>query len=204
MAFESRSEIEARIKATARRAFKKLAPVDGTYAFAVTGVNKMEQPAKGDADGNGAGCISLAVRVAPMKTPGDLGTVQNHLEATIWLNLPIVNPDVEGHTVDQTTTNKSTSLLSAFAPDRVPYVSKKNPDGTWDNSKETKARIQAAQVEAAVYATEIAENPDLLKDVTFVATTKQAPADKGGYYLNGITPELTSGKSFGELADASN
>ncbi len=193
---ETREQIEARIKNQARRAFKKQAPPEGKHQFVVTGTSILEQPSKGDKDGNGAGCKTLAIRVAPLAVENDLNSVQSAYETTIWATLPIVNETIEGHTVDATTTSKFTAQMSAMVPDRVPYVPAKNPDGSWDNTPATKAARQNAQVEASVLATEIEDGTFKLDDATFYGTTKNAPEDKGGYYVNGLSSELKPGEKL--------
>jgi hypothetical protein len=193
---ETRAEIEARIKNQARRAFKKEAPPEGKHQFVVTGTSLLDQPSKGDKDGNGAGCRTLAIRVAPLGVENDLGTVQSAYETTIWATIPLVNEEIEGHTVDGTTTSKFTAQMSAMVPARVPYVPAKLADGSWDNTPQTKAARTNAQIEASVLATEILDGTFKLDDQTFYGTTKNAPADKGGYYVNGLSSELKPGEKL--------
>ncbi len=196
MAFETRQQIEERIKNSARRAFQKAAPADGVYKFKVTKQNILEQPSKGDKDGKGAGCITVALTVAPLRDPEDSNSVAYEYETTKWLTLNIVNPAVENHTVDSTTDNKTTADLSAMVPDRVPHVSLKLPSGEWDNTPATKAAKNNAIIEAAVVSTEIAAGDLDLTDSYFVANTKKG---EKGYFLNSMRAELRAGEQFTSL-----
>jgi hypothetical protein len=189
---ESRAEIEARIRNQVRSNFKKESPENGTYKFVVTSTSKLDQPSKGDKDGNGAGCPTVAMRVAPIDAEG---VPQAQYETTVWLTLPTINTAIEGHTVDSTTLSKFTATMSAVAPERVPYVPAKNPDGTWDNTPGTKAARQNAQVEASVLAYEILEGTFKLEDREFYANTKKAEG-KDGYYLNSLRSELKPGETL--------
>lgn len=195
---ETREQIEQRVRNQVRKTFTKQAPADGIYQFVVTSTAKLENPSRGDREGKGAGCPTVAMRVAPLAIEGDRSSVKMQYETTVWLTLPVLNPDIENHIVDDTTSNKFKNIMAAVAPDRVPYVAAKNPDGTWDNSKATKERQLQARIDAEILAAEINEGTFNLDDLVFYATAKKAEG-KDGYYVNGLRSELAPGETLSEL-----
>lgn len=200
MSVETRADIEKRIRNAVRKNFTREVPPEGLYQFVITSARVMEQPSKGDKDGNGAGCKTIAVNVAPLATADDLSSVQPQFETVIWATVPTVNPDIEGHTVDANTTSKWTALMAAFVPDRVPFVSAKLPNGEWDNTPETKAKRINAQIEATVLATEILEGSFKLGDLLAYGTAKPGTGE-GRYFVNSLTSELKPGQKLGKLSD---
>lgn len=194
---ETRSEIEQRIRNQVRGNFKKESPENGTYRFTVLSTQLLEQPSKGDRDGNGAGCRTMAIRVAPV---GEDGTPAAQYETTVWATIPLVNDAIENHTVDSKTVSTFTSQMAAMVPERVPYVPAKLPNGEWDNTPQTKAARTNAQIEASVLATEILDGTFKLDDHTFYANTKKAEG-KDGYYLNSLRSDLKPGEKVGSLTN---
>lgn len=201
---ETPEEIQERVakEAALRGNFKKAVPVDATYEFITTSQQLMDTPARGDKNGIGAGCPQIAVRVAPT----DDGVPAMQFETTKWVILPLRNKDIENHKVDPKVTRDFVYFAQALAPERVQYVAAKLPDGSWDNTPETKA-LQAARDEAATQlAREIAAGTFTFEDARFFGDTKAAPKDKGGYYVNSVSSELQPGKKVvtPEEAEATN
>lgn len=195
---ETRAEIEARVRKQVRGNFKKEAPADGLHQFVVTGTTVLENPSRGDKDGNGAGCPTLAIRVAPLAVEDDIRTVQPSMETTIWPTLPLRNSAIEGHTVDSKTENKWTNQISALFPNLVPFVPAKTASGEWDNTPETKAARNEARVEAILIANQIINGETSLVDMTFYAITKKRE-DGDGYFVNDMRSELKPGEKFADV-----
>lgn len=187
---ESREQIEARVSKSVRRSHTSVVPVDGTYAFAITGERLMSKDnlSQGDKNGHGEGCRQIAVQVAPLEDPTDAGSARNDMEQTIWVTLAVPNTDIPNHKVSDKALSDMTRELVSLSDGRVPFVNKKNEDGTWNNSEETKVETISQQVEATLLANEIigaAKGVKKLAGNIFYASTTRKTGAKGGYFING-------------------
>jgi hypothetical protein len=173
-----RSEIEAQVK----RAMQgdQLAAV--TARFKTTSARVLEKPnAK-------TGNYTAVCDVVVLKDENDANSEDARFEETLWITLPLRNPDIEGHRVDLKTQRETARILHALFPDRVPYVSKKDANGAWRPDREVEAEETTQLVDAMVLATEIRANPKLLEDKFFYAKTAPKTTGKGSWF-NSVSPE---------------
>lgn len=173
-----RSEIEKAVRAA--MAGDQLAAV--TARFKITGARALEKPnAK-------TGNYTVVADVVPLKDENDSNSADNRFEETLWITLPLRNPDIDGHRVDLKTQRETARTLHALFPDRVPYVAKKDANGAWRPDREVAAEEESQLVESMILAAEIRANPALLVDKYFYAKTQPKSTGKGSW-INSISAE---------------
>jgi hypothetical protein len=173
-----RSAIEAEVRRTMQG--DQLAAV--TARFKVTGARALEKPnAK-------TGNFTIVADVIPLKDENDSNSGDHRFEETLWITLPLRNPDIDGHRVDLKTQRETARTLHALFPDRVPYVAKKDANGAWRPDREVAAEEESQLIESMVLATELRADATQLVGKYFYAKT--APKTTGkGVWFNSVTNE---------------
>lgn len=194
-------EIKDRQRQKVRENFRTVVPVNATMQFVVVGEGLLDQPSRGDNAGNGAGCPTYRVGVAPLAVENDIASAQHQYTQSFFITLPLVNKDIEGHEVDKKTLSKAIRNLQAIVPARVKYVDRGTPDA-WKNDKDTKRAIRAQEMEAKLVSAELARGDLKLEGCVFYADTV-AKNSGDGYFLNSMSAELQSGKTWSAPVEAS-
>lgn len=138
---------------------------------------------------NKNGYRQVVSKVYPLKDVDDAGSADFRVSESLWIPLPIRNPDIEGHTVDGKTLRDAATTFNALFPERIVFVGKKKEDGSYKTDAEYEEEKELQLMEVQTLAKEILSNPSMLDDHFFYAST--TPKDKGnGNWLNYLSPQL--------------
>jgi len=204
--FETKTQMQARIQKTEaeRRAqtranFIKAKPQEATLQFVVTSEMVGPNPSKGEYGNNnvtdlGAGSPQYIVRVAPLAVEDDETSVQMQFEETLWLTLPVLNLEIEGHTVPDELVNKRAKDFIALAPERVSYVDKGTP-GAWKNDPETRAATQRQKQATNDLSADLLAGEYKLTGHKFFGTVKHKN-NGNGYNIKKMSATAPEGYEF--------
>ncbi len=202
--FETKEAVQKRRQAEteerrqrARDMFKKSLPAEATLQFAVTGEGVGNPSKYPNLKGEGLDCPTYYVRVAPLAVENNLNSIQSQYEETIYITLPLVNLDIEGHKPGTSVTNDAAKIFQAIAPDRVQYVDVGTP-GNWKNDPETKAARQRREVATDELAADLVSGDAKIGTVTFYGDVVHKKSDKGGYRIKAMSATLLDGKTWSE------
>lgn len=200
--FETKEQVQKRRqleteerRARARELFKKSLPAEATLQFVTTSEGKGGPSKYPNQKGEGLDCPTYWVRVAPLAIENDLNSVQMEFEETIFITLPLINLDIEGHKPGNSVTNDASKVFQALAPSRVQYVDKGTP-GAWKNDPETRAATDRQAVATDELAADLFAGDAKIGEVTFYGDVKHKKSEKGGYRIKAMSTELLPGKTW--------
>lgn len=166
----------------ARRAARGDQLTTGTFRFVVDGARVIDKPNKG-------GDTQVTASAYPLKDPDDAGSADFRVRETLWIPIPLENPEIEGHKVSAKTLRDAAGYFHAMFPERIGFVSKKNADGSYKTDKEFQTETEELFVQVRVLAREVLANPSMLDDKFFYAST--TPKTNGnGNWLNDVFATL--------------
>lgn len=193
-----RARIDAEVQKNMRGSALKPTGKNEQYPFIVTKAKKVSTLAKGDKKGNGKDCPQFVLDVSPLTDDTDTASAQGQLEESVWLLLPVINPDIEGHTVSVDALKSARWEFRAFFSDRLPHVEAPTK-GSKDQDAWAayNAAIEAQLPEVINIAYDILEGKVKLENMLFYASTTTKTNGKGGYFINTKSAEPLPGKVVG-------
>jgi len=172
----------------ARRAARGDQLVPGNFRFITDGARVTEKANKN-------GFKQAVASAYPLRDPDDAGSADFRVKETLWIALPLENPEIEGHKVDAKTLKDAAGYFNALFPERIPFVRKKKEDGTYKTDKEYQEELEGVYLQTRVLAREIVANPSMLDDLFFYGSTT-LKTNGNGNWLNNVFPVLTGDRKL--------